>query len=259
MASPFSVFDLGEREGAAPPPVAKADVVRILEANRLACEYQPLMDARTGRVVAYEALSRFHLDGRGVAPNLVFEALQTDRTLFFMLESRAKRFQLRHRPDARLFVNVDPAACQEDYQREHWLTALAGHPEVVVEIVESTTSQRLDGVRRFAEQLGGAGIQVALDDVGGPQSLFSFDLLEHCHVVKLDRRWLARLDQDAAYARLVSGLLDFARHRGVQTVLEGVETEADLEVARRLGVDLVQGFLFREAFITVRDAPRPLP
>ncbi|MCB9646234.1 MAG: EAL domain-containing protein [Deltaproteobacteria bacterium] len=245
---------LGARPNGVAP--AKADVVRIIESNRLACEYQPIVEIETGEIWAYEALSRFHIDGELVAPNLVFEALQTDQTLFFMLESRAKRFQLQHRPEGRLFVNVDPSACLEDYQLEHWLGTLPNHPDVVVEIVENTTVQRLDAVRAFTRQLADAGVRVALDDVGGRHSLFSFELLEHCHVVKLDRHWLSRVERDPAYERLVSGILAFTRDRGIHAVLEGVETEADLEVARRLGVDLVQGFLYRDEFITVRDSQR---
>ena len=47
-------------------------------------------------------------------------------------------------------------------------------------------------------------------------------------------------------------LLSFARAEGKQTILEGVETSADLARARELGVDMVQGYLFREAFINQR-------
>ena len=52
---------LGARPNGVAP--AKADVVRIIESNRLACEYQPIVEIETGEIWAYEALSRFHIDG----------------------------------------------------------------------------------------------------------------------------------------------------------------------------------------------------
>ena len=236
----------------------KAQVVRVLETNRLACEYQPLVRLADGEIWAYEALARFSVDGVPLGPADVFGCLRDDRTLFFMLESRTKRFQIRHRPrGVRLFVNVDPHVCEEDYQLEHWLSVFAGERDLVVEVIENTGVANLDIVRTFTERLGQAGVTVALDDVGGPQSFFSFELLDYCQVLKLDRRWFSRLLEDAAYHALVGGLVAFARARNIQTVLEGVETEADLEVARALGVDLVQGFYFRDQFVTVREGAPP--
>lgn len=257
MASPLPLSDLAP--DATAPADLKADVYRILETNRLACEYQPIVDVRDRSVWAYEALARFSLDGRAVAPDRVFEALRADRTLFFMLESRTKRFQMQHRPrDARLFVNVDPHVCELDYQLEHWLSAFADEPDLVVEIIENTGVTNVQAVRHFTDRLASAGVDVALDDVGGHDSLFSFELLEHCHVLKLDRRWLACCAQDPAYRRVVLGLLGFAHARGIASVLEGVETEADLSLAEELGVDYVQGFLFRGDFVTVQDTARIL-
>ncbi len=244
------------------PPAApglRADVLRLIEHNRLACEYQPIVRVANQELWAYEALARFSINDTPVAPNLVFDALHTDRTRFFMLESRSKRFQLQHRPaGARLFVNLDPHVCEVDYHLEHWLGTFAAQDELVVEIIENTSESNLDAVRGFTEQLRAAGIDVALDDVGGHRNFFSFDLLDHCQVIKLDRHWLLRFEQDAAYIELVAGMLAFARSRGIHSVLEGVETQEDLRCAESLGVDFVQGFLFREHFQLVQDTAAPV-
>lgn len=257
MASSVSVWD-------SPPlktqPDLRPQVLRLIERNRLACEYQPIVRVSTGVPWAYEALARFQLDGLAIAPNLVFDALHTDRTLFFMLEARTKRFQIQHRPPgARLFVNLDPHVCEVDYQLEHWLGVFSEQEDLVVEIIENTSESNLDAVRHFAQRLYAAGIDVALDDVGGHRNFFAFDLLDHCQVIKLDRHWLLRFQGDPAYMKLVSGLLDFARSRGILCVLEGVETKAHLQTAALLGVDFVQGFYFRDDFITVHDNPSVVP
>ncbi|MBK6684270.1 MAG: EAL domain-containing protein [Deltaproteobacteria bacterium] len=236
-----------------------AKIVKALEANRFACEYQPIVRADTEEVWAYEALARFSFDGEVVPPNRVFGALRQDPTLFFMLEARVKTFQLTHRPrGVRLFVNLDPQVCEEAYQLDHWLESLRGHENLVVEIIENTSVTNQENIRRFMQRLSDVGVDAALDDIGGSQNLFSFDLLDHCHYLKLDRRWFDRLAEHPSYRALLAGLIEFARARGIHTVLEGIESRRDLSFARSLGVDFIQGFLFRDAFVTVKDVPLAL-
>lgn len=237
----------------------KAAILRHVEAHRFSCEFQPLVRVEDGSVAGYEALSRFHLDGASVPPARVFSVLHADRTLFFMLEARSKAFQIEHRPaDGELFINLDPHVCEEGWQVDHWAKALTGHPRLVVEVLERTTATNLEAITRLVQRLKEAGVRLALDDVGGEKNLFSFDLLERVDVIKLDGGWFRRLE-DAAYEPLLRGLLEFAQARGIQSVLEGVETEAQFRVAASLGVSLVQGFLFRDRFRTVEGPAPNLP
>ncbi len=231
----------------------KAKIVRVLESRRLACEYQPIVDTEQEKVWGYESLARFVLDGKTFAPNEVFDSLHDDRTLFFFLESRSKTFQMEHRPKhGHLFLNLDPHVCEEPYQLDHWLTSFGGQSDLIVEIIENTTITNLDNIQRFTATLAEHGIKVALDDVGGSRNLFSFDLLENCDYVKLDRRWFVRLEKDPAYRALIAGLVQFAKARGIAIVLEGVESRRHLSIAKTLGVDYVQGYLFRDSFVSAQ-------
>lgn len=237
----------------------KAAILRHVEAHRFSCEYQPLLRVDDLSVAGYEALSRFDLDGMNVPPATVFSALHADRTLFFMLEARSKAFQLEHRPDrSELFVNLDPHVCEESWQVDHWARAFTGHEELVVEVLERTTAANLEAITKLVERLGDAGVRLALDDVGGEKNLFSFDLLERVNVLKLDGGWFKRL-LDPAYEPLLRGMIAFTRARGIQTVLEGVETDVHLDKARDLGVDLVQGYLFKDQFRSVEGPAPKLP
>lgn len=237
----------------------KTAILRHLEAHRFSCEYQPLVRVDDRSTAGYEALSRFDLDGMSVPPATVFSALHADRTLFFMLEARSKAFQLEHRPaSAELFVNLDPHVCEETWQVDHWARAFTGHDDLVVEVLERTTASNLEAITKLVDRLGDAGVRLALDDVGGEKNLFSFDLLERVDVLKLDGGWFRRL-RDAAYEPLLTGLIAFARARGIRTVLEGIETEEQLDRARNLGVELAQGYLFRDRFHTVEGPAPRLP
>ncbi|MEQ8274563.1 MAG: EAL domain-containing protein [Deltaproteobacteria bacterium] len=231
---------------------SQRDVLEAIEASPSACEYQPIVRADEETIWGYEALARFSVGGTTYAPDDVFHALHEQRARFLALETRAKRFQLENRPAKHpLFVNLDPDVC-EGAALDHWVTELGGADDLVVEIIENTSVTNLDNVRRFTQRLDGSGVNVALDDIGGTNNLFSFDLLEDVRYLKLDRRWFERLDRDPAYRSLLGGMIEFARARGVGTVLEGVESRRHLSIARGLGVDFVQGFLFADAFLYAR-------
>ncbi|MDQ7041960.1 MAG: EAL domain-containing protein, partial [Sulfurimonas sp.] len=57
--------------------------------------------------------------------------------------------------------------------------------------------------------------------------------------------------KNPAYIELLKGVVNFAKLNNQYTILEGVETQADLKVAQDLGIDCVQGYLFKEEFISV--------
>jgi EAL domain-containing protein (putative c-di-GMP-specific phosphodiesterase class I) len=223
---------------------------RILESGQLACEYQPIVSIDSLETVAFEALARFRVDGSLLPNDEVFEAMHHDPVAFFLLESRLKAHQLMHRPPGvPLYVNLDPDVCDQGYSREHWLGLFARADQVTVELIENTHTTHLEKTRDLVAALQGAKIRVALDDVGGERSLLAIDLLERADAIKLDRVWLQRARRSEAHRALLLGLVQFGRMQGRPTVLEGVETQADLELARAIGVSHVQGFLFRDRFL----------
>jgi EAL domain-containing protein (putative c-di-GMP-specific phosphodiesterase class I) len=68
---------------------------------------------------------------------------------------------------------------------------------------------------------------------------------------KFDRSWFNQLYLPNHRIALES-LIRYAKDTGKRTVLEGVETAEQLEIARQLNVDMVQGFLFKQRFIQIR-------
>ncbi|TCP11603.1 EAL domain-containing protein (putative c-di-GMP-specific phosphodiesterase class I) [Crenobacter luteus] len=240
-----------------PVTAIRADtLLDLIENRRVGVEYQVILDARTLEPFGYEGLARLYdRDGAPLPPQAVFDCLHASPLSLVQLELIAKTAQIEHAPaDGKLFVNVDPDALLLGLapNRDHpMFRLLARRADVVVEIIENSNTQQADRSLALARALAEAGIQTALDDIGAPASLLALPLLMSVDYYKFDRHWLGRRD-DAAHRALLSHLLGFARERGKATVLEGVETAGDLELARALGVDYVQGFLFRERFVSVR-------
>lgn len=138
------------------------------------------------------------------------------------------------------------------------LELLAEHPRAVVELIENSSVSDARVSIAMLRQFDGAGIPMALDDIGAHDSLVSLDVLARVDYLKLARDWLGRLSGPHTQP-LLQSLLDFARHSGKTVILEGVESESDLALAQRLGIGFVQGFLFRPQFVQVWAEPAAAP
>lgn len=225
------------------------DVRRILDAGAFWTEYQPLINARTARTAAFEALARFRLpDGRPLPPGPVFATLHAAPPLLLRAELTLKIHQVEHAPPAPLFVNLDPDAWSRagDRQRNPFLALFSSSPRrVVVEVTEALASADAARAGEMIGALRGRRLAVALDDIGAASGLLSFDAIADAEVLKFDRTLIPRMRHPRCRA-LVQALVRMARETGARSVLEGVETTSEFVLARDLGFDLVQGHLFRD-------------
>ncbi|HSM93234.1 MAG TPA: EAL domain-containing protein [Anaeromyxobacteraceae bacterium] len=221
----------------------------LLDRGRFFTEYEPLVSLRSGRIAAYEALARFRRqDGRLAAPDRVLAALDPDPGLRLRAELSLKLHQIEHAPRMPVFVNLDPTSFLRagDARTNPFLTLFSwSRTRVVVEVLESMAAADAVRASRMFGALRARGLKVALDDVGAAGGLLTFEALSEAHVIKFDRTLMPRMREPRARA-LVQALARMARENGARTVFEGIETPGDLETARDLGVDLAQGFLFRD-------------
>ena len=245
---PFRAF---EDHASSPPPrtLGLDDARAILDRGRFWTEYQAIVQARTGRTVAYEALARFvREDGRHVAPARLFKVLHADPALLLRAELTLKLHQVEHAPRLPLFVNLDPDSWVRagDRNCNPFLALLSSSPRrIVVEVTEAMALADAASAREMMEALRGRRLPIALDDLGATNAVLSFDALADAEVLKFDRTLIPRLRTPRVRA-LVQALTQMARQTGAHSVLEGVETTADFVLARDLGFELVQGFLFRD-------------
>jgi EAL domain-containing protein (putative c-di-GMP-specific phosphodiesterase class I) len=228
-----------------------SEIASLVRRRRFGTEYQPVVELSSGATIGHEALSRFFDgDGRPVSPWSVFARLHDDLALLLHVESTTKRFHIEHAPCGPLYLNVDPDsfhAAAPDAENP-LLDAIGGYQAgVVVEVIESSSVSDAHRGSDMVRALRQRSIGIALDDVGAPDTLLSLDTLRDVDVLKLDASWLSRVHEPRDRA-VLEALLSLARRLGTRTVLEGVETPAHLDVARALGVDAVQGYLFRGRF-----------
>jgi EAL domain-containing protein (putative c-di-GMP-specific phosphodiesterase class I) len=93
------------------------------------------------------------------------------------------------------------------------------------------------------EELRSHGIRVAVDDAGAGYASLQHILALSPDLIKADRSLISGVDVDPIRASMVAAVLMFAVQSGAALVVEGVETAAELQVLRELGVDHAQGYL----------------
>jgi EAL domain-containing protein (putative c-di-GMP-specific phosphodiesterase class I) len=225
----------------------------ILEENRLYTEFQPIIDVRSGRTFAYEALVRARdTDGSSIEPSKLFDAAR-DANLLFHLDRDARisaiRTAARQGLSTGLFINFnptsiyDPAYCLQSTMTALRQARLPAH-KVVFEVVESDAVSDPSHLLRILDFYRDRGYGVALDDLGA--GFNSLNLLEQVRpdYVKLDAHLVRDVDSNPYKAHILDGLLQMARSLGVTTVVEGVETRAEWAWVRDHKATLVQGFYF---------------
>ncbi|WP_158889935.1 GGDEF domain-containing protein [Amycolatopsis anabasis] len=220
-----------------------------LDAVRFA--FQPLYSLHTGGVVALEALAR---PSKGSAHELL-DLARRERRLVEVdvaLAANAVRCEAEHQTLLPLHLNLTAySAAAPDAALDPLLDSLARigrRPrEVVLEIgppfAQIWPEQLLAGMHR----LNRLGFRLALDGLGRgdlPLTLLSSAPVD---MVKLDRSVLHRLPGDLSAAAVVESLLHFTARTHTRLVATGLESEAQLLAARKLGVRIAQGNLFTPA------------
>jgi EAL domain-containing protein (putative c-di-GMP-specific phosphodiesterase class I) len=224
------------------------ELVKSLLLNRAyGVEYQPFMDVKNLNVIAYEALARFE----GMTPDVFFGICHKDVDLFFMAEKVLKKIQFAQRPkNKKLFVNFDPHILQKKERVNEVFDFFSNQENFVIELVEN--SVEAVNAPKLLDVFKNLKYDFAVDDFLKENSILSIFLLSECQYLKLDKDILSYMLREKSFLHVSRGLVQYAHELGKKVVLEGIETQKDLSLAQEIGVDYVQGFLFRSEFKNIR-------
>lgn len=232
--------------------------LQVATARRgLEVHYQPIIDLRTGRLAAAEALIRWNHPERGPIPPSVFiptaEATGTisaisDHVLTSVSEDIAVWNQHNMLPEgARIAVNISATEFAQrgfvDRISATLRNAGVSPQQLELEITETLLMSDVDSAARHLRDLDALGFLVALDDFGTGYSSLSYLHTLPLHTLKVDRTFVGDL-QDGRSEMITRSILALAQSLGIVSVGEGVETAEQRRFLRDAGCDLVQGFLF---------------
>jgi len=213
--------------------------------------FQPIVDVAAGSVWGYEALVR---GPEGQSAASVLDQVVEENQYSFDQSCRLKAIELAGRlfpadRKVRLSINFMPNAVYEPAACIRWslaAAARAGLPsdQIVFEFTERERIANPEHVRRIIDKYKELGFAVALDDFGSGYSGLSLLTSYQPQFLKIDMHLIRGLDADPRRRIIVGGTARIARDLGIEVVAEGVETQAELEALRDLGITLHQGYFF---------------
>jgi EAL domain-containing protein (putative c-di-GMP-specific phosphodiesterase class I) len=225
--------------------------------------FQPVVDATTRSVVAYEALVR------GLAGESAFTVLQKvddENRYAFDQTCRVKAIALAAHlgMTVRLNINFFPNAI---YRPELCIrTTLEAAKKfefpiknITFEFLETERAQDFSHLRSIVESYRSFGFKTALDDFGTGYSGLLMLAEFQPDTIKIDRQLLQNVDQSASRQSIIEGILHTARKLDIGVVAEGIETHAEYRWLFHAGVRLFQGYYFaRPGFEQLPPVPSEL-
>ena len=219
--------------------------------------YQPKICVSTKKIVGAEALSRWHHNGKLVQPADFIPVLEQSMDIckldFYMLERVCRdirRWLDEGKPAVRVSVNLSRRHLIDLDLPDHILSVVdkyrIPHHLIEIELTETTTDVEFKDLKRIVTGLQEAGIITSVDDFGIGYS--SLNLIRDIpwNILKVDKHFLP-LDEHNAQDRLnimFRHVVNMAKEIGLTCVAEGVETSEQVDILRKNGCDIAQGFFY---------------
>lgn len=222
-----------------------------MENRELFLDYQPIVDLRDARPIAFEALLRWRSDGNLMRPDLfvpIAEDIGLIQSIGAWVLSEACRFAAEWPEPLVIHVNCSARQFEQDSFVEVVAAALHDSglaPErLCLELTEGIILNGNDQQIARVKAIKALGPSVSIDDYGtGYSSLLYLKRYAPANL-KIDKAFVSDLESNPNSATIVSTTIAMAHALGIDVVAEGVETQAQADYLRAAGCNYAQGFYF---------------
>jgi diguanylate cyclase (GGDEF)-like protein len=243
-----------QREAARLRLMAIADELACaLGAGRVVFAYQPIISAKSRKVVHHECLLRIVRKDGSVATAGQFIPAAEQLGLIRQVDRRALEMaiaELRSYPGLSLAVNVSGTTASDPSWLASFINCIRANHDVanrlVVELTETAALNDFEESSRFISGLRELGCKVAIDDFGAGFTSFRNLQMLKVDLVKIDGAFVRGLKSSPENQIFVRTLVDLAKHFHLETVAEWVGSEEEAQLLSSLGVDFFQGNFFGE-------------
>jgi diguanylate cyclase (GGDEF)-like protein len=236
-------------------PVLVEELADAIAARRIQLAFQPVYDLRTGTIDGFEALARWESPSGPVSPD-VFIPMAERAGLAVKLGSQLLNQACRQlgkwsaamgAKTLNLGVNLSPAQLNNEHlpsQLRRMLSKYDVAPsQLIVEITERALLSDSETALEVCRRLRRLGVRLAIDDFG-----VGYSALSHLHkfpvdIVKIDKSFVQQTEDTTDAAAFIRGIVSMAEAMHLSTVVEGIETEDQLALARDMGCGFAQGYL----------------
>jgi len=236
-----------------------------LREGGLCLYYQPQLDLVTGKIVSFEALSRWFHPELGFIPPDEFIPIAEETGLiaalglnvFNQAAKQLKLWQQQGYPDIKMAVNISP--------KQFLLTDI--HLDIAntikhnnidanyleLELTESLIVEDPEKIIRLLHTIKSVGVRLSIDDFGTGYSSLSYLSKFPLDILKIDKSFVQQTTTDKRSLALTKAIVGIAQSLNLEVIAEGVETKEQLDIVKALGCHYMQGYYF-SAPISAEDA-----
>lgn len=227
------------------------DMRRAIRDGDFELYFQPLFSMSENRIKGFEALMRWPHEEHGMISPATFIPIAEESGLIVQLGEWALREACRQAAqwpeDISVADNISPRQLMTDGLVACVAQALAQgrlpSGRLELEITESVFIGNVDKTLNILHSLQALGVRVALDDFGTGYSSLSYLRSFPFNKIKIDQSFVRALEEGGSAQAIVRAITTLADALGMETLAEGVETQALMEILRSEGCDMIQGYL----------------
>jgi|GEM_PF-1246934 len=238
-----------EEESTEPRPLLFNEIEEIIEKGGLFFLYQPIVCAKSKKIVRYEVLARLRGKNHIYTPDEFIPPLQGTlayRTLSKQLLQHA--FSLCRDKGVALSINFDVSDFLDETLFEMIVDEVRRHKDqakrLTIELLEERTLPDLSLVSQKIDRLRNLGIRIAIDDYGKGYAGLNYLIHFRPDFVKIDRLIITKAVEDPTILGILKTLQSAATQLKIETVAEGVENADMADMVERIGIDYMQGYYF---------------
>ena len=253
--STYRIFDQTMHARALEALSMETDLRWALTRNEIYAVYQPIVALADGRIVGFEALARWKHPTRGTVAPDSFIRLAEHTGLIVDIDERIltevcqqTRSWVDEFPDLYVAVNASAAhlARVDDLAGFRRILDASGYPSssLRIELTETAVMESRGKAEEIFTRLRDLGIGIMVDDFGTGYSSLGYLQRLPIEGLKVDRSFVNAMMHDDKASTIVLAIQAIAQALKLRVICEGVETRAELERLRAIGIEYAQGYYF---------------
>jgi len=253
----YQVFDSAMHTSAVKRLRLETDLRRALELGEFRVHYQPIVSLQSGKIVGFEALSRWQRPEGLLLPADFIQIAEETGIIVLMnrlllreacLQLRAWHSQFPCDPPLTMSVNITPKEfAQPDLAAQIGtiLVEVGIHPSSInAEITETIAMAYPERSSLVLSELKALGVHISIDDFGTGYSSLSRLQGFPVDTLKIDRIFISKIDTDSETSEIVRVIITLAHNLGLKVTAEGAETAEQVSLLKELKCEFVQGYFF---------------
>ena len=226
--------------------------------DQLTMFYQPLFCTSDREICGAEALIRWRHPQHGLLPPSAFLDIAEEFGLLARIDNWSRRtafWQLSDwrarglvRDGFRMNFNVSASALDQpglDVALQLDCAAVGLPPTALeLEVTEDVLVANFKKTNALLNRIKDCGVSIAIDDFGTGYSSMAYLKNLPASTIKIDRSFLFEVPENESYCRVLNAMIGMAKNLGLRVLVEGIETQEQMELCLDYGADVLQGYFF---------------